>query len=262
MEVLKLIGVVIVVLGFVFKRDTIATVVVAGIATGLVAGMSPMAILNTLGSAFTSQRLATLFVLTLPVIGICERYGLKDKAVDGIRRIKYATTGKVLSLYQAIRAGAVALSVQLGGHPQFVRPLIFPMAEGAAIAAHGRLDDKTVDQIKGASAASDNLGNFFAQNVFLGAPGTLLIASTMAQQGYQEVTALAVAKWSIPVMAISLLLSFIKNFLIDRRLRTRFAGANGVGVTDTAPSSTVERKAGPESSIEANVDGDMRGPQV
>ncbi len=32
-----------------------------------------------------TQRTATLFVLTLPVIGILERYGLKDKAVDFIK---------------------------------------------------------------------------------------------------------------------------------------------------------------------------------
>lgn len=40
MEVLKLIGVLVVILGFALKRDTIATVVVAGVVTGLVAGMT------------------------------------------------------------------------------------------------------------------------------------------------------------------------------------------------------------------------------
>ena len=76
MELLKLIGVVIVVIGFILKKDTIATVVLAGLATGLVAGKTPIEILDILGKAFVSQRLATLFVLTLPVIGVCERYGL------------------------------------------------------------------------------------------------------------------------------------------------------------------------------------------
>ena len=76
MEVLKLIGVLIVVIGFAIKFDTIATVVIAGVVTGLVAQMSPMDILETLGASFISNRTATLFVLTLPCIGICERYGL------------------------------------------------------------------------------------------------------------------------------------------------------------------------------------------
>ena len=118
MEIIKLIGVVIVVIGFALKFDTIATVVIAGIATGLVAGMTPMEILTTLGTSFVSQRTATLFVLTLPAIGICERYGLKEKAIDFIRSIKNATTGRVILIYQAIRTLAAAFSVRLGGHPR------------------------------------------------------------------------------------------------------------------------------------------------
>ena len=41
MEIIKLIGVLIVVIGFILKLDTLAVVVVAGLSTGLVAGMSP-----------------------------------------------------------------------------------------------------------------------------------------------------------------------------------------------------------------------------
>ncbi|MEA4930569.1 MAG: DUF969 domain-containing protein [Anaerolineaceae bacterium] len=224
MEVLKLIGVLIVILGFALKRDTIATVVVAGLVTGLVAGMTPMEILEVLGNSFITQRTATLFVLTLPVIGICERYGLKEKAVDFIGGIKGATTGKILSIYQAIRAAAAAFSVRLGGHPQFVRPLINPMAQAASEAKYGAVDEKTVDMIKGASAASENFGNFFAQNVFMGASGTLLIVSTLVEQGYAEVTALNIAMWSIPVAVISVLLGIVKNHLLDRKLAVTLGG--------------------------------------
>ncbi len=224
MEVLKLIGVLVVILGFALKRDTIATVVVAGVVTGLVAGMTPMEILEVLGNSFITQRTATLFVLTLPIIGISERYGLKEKAVDFIGSIKGATSGKVLSIYQSIRAAAAAFSVRLGGHPQFIRPLVNPMAQAAAVAKFGEVDDKTVDVIKGASAASENYGNFFAQNVFMGASGTLLIASTMAEQGYAEVTALNVAMWSIPIAVISVLLGIAKNFLLDRKLAAKLDG--------------------------------------
>lgn len=89
-DAIKLIGIVIVIIGFALKFDTLATVVVAGIVTGLVGGMSIMDILSTLGAAFLTNRTATLFILTLPVIGICERMGLRDKAVDFIRGIKSA----------------------------------------------------------------------------------------------------------------------------------------------------------------------------
>lgn len=216
MEILKLIGVVIVVIGFAIKFDTIATVVIAGLATGLVAGMSFMDILETLGKSFITNRTATLFVLTLPVIGICERYGLKEKAIDFIRSIKNATTGRVILIYQAIRTLAAAFSVRLGGHPQFVRPVVVPMAEGAA-AKNGDIDEKVSDYVRGASAAAENYGNFFAQNCFMGASGTLLIVATLVEQGY-DVTAIQIATWSIPIAVISFLVGIVRNLTLDRQI--------------------------------------------
>ncbi|SMP40525.1 Uncharacterized membrane protein [Sphaerochaeta associata] len=217
MELLKLIGVLIVIIGFVLKKDTIATVVIAGVVTGLVAGMPFIDILNTLGKSFISQRTATLFVLTLPVIGICERYGLKDKAVDLIKKTKRATSGRIISLYLAVRALAAAFSLRLGGHPQFVRPLINPMAQAAYIAKHGQADEKTEDAIKGYSAAGENFGNFFAQNCFMGASGTLLIVSTLNEQGY-PINALQIAMMSIPIAVIAVLVGIGHNYLLDRHL--------------------------------------------
>ena len=49
-DAIKLVGIVIVIIGFALKFDTLATVVVAGIVTGLVGGMSIMDILSTLGA--------------------------------------------------------------------------------------------------------------------------------------------------------------------------------------------------------------------
>jgi uncharacterized membrane protein len=217
MEVLKLIGVLIVVVGFILKFDTIAVVVVAGIVTGFVAGMNPEEILTVLGNSFVNQRLATLFVLTLPVIGICERYGLKDKAVDFIRKMKRATSGSVASLYLIIRSVAAAFSVRLGGHPQFIRPLIEPMANAASVARYGDLSEKTADRIKGHSAASENLGNFMAQNCFMGASGTLLIVSTLTAQG-QAVDPLEIALMSVPIAVITVLVGIVYNRLFDSSL--------------------------------------------
>lgn len=54
MEILKLIGVLVVIVGLALKLDTLATVVVAGIITGFVARMSPLDILTVLGNAFIS----------------------------------------------------------------------------------------------------------------------------------------------------------------------------------------------------------------
>ena len=168
---MSLIGILIIIVGFTLKLDTIAVVVSAGIITGLVSGMGITEILNTLGTAFINNRTTCLFMLTLPVIGLCERYGLKAKAIMLIQKAKGLSTGLLLSGYTLIRETTIAMGVTLGGHPQFVRPLIYPMAEGASIAKYGELDEKDVDTIKGFSASADNFGNFFGQNVFMANAG-------------------------------------------------------------------------------------------
>ena len=226
---IRLIGVAIVVVGLVLKFDTIATVVLAGIVTGLVGGMSIMDILTTLGNSFVSQRTATLFVLTLPAIGICERYGLKEKAIDFIRSIKSATAGRVIIVYEAIRTLASAFSIRLGGHPQFVRPVVVPMAEGAAVAKYGEINDEMQDIIRGGAAGAENYGNFFAQNCFMGSSGTLLIAGFLSETlglGETGAIALEVAKWSIPVAVISMVLGVIRNIWLDKQLDNANKGGN------------------------------------
>lgn len=226
MEILKLIGVLIVIVGLILKFDTLATVVVAGLVTGLVAGMTPLEILSVLGDSFIGNRLATLFVLTLPAIGICERYGLKDKAVDFIRQMKNATTGRIVTFYQIIRTFAAAFSLRVGGHPQFIRPLINPMAQGAAIAKYGQIDEKSEDDIKGLCAASENFGNFFAQNCFMGASGTLLIVTTLTEQGI-EADALGIAMWSIPIAVISVIAGMVVNIIFDKNMDKKYADKKG-----------------------------------
>ncbi len=223
MEYLKLIGVAIVVVGFILKFDTLAVVIVAGLATGLVAGMSPMEILDTLGSSFITNRTATLFVLTLPAIGMCERWGLKDKAVDLIKSIKNATTGRLLALWQIIRTISSALSMRIGGHPQFIRPLINPMAQAAAVAQYGEIDEKDEDKIKGLAAGTENYGNFFGQNCFMGSSGTLLIVTTLVEQGY-DVTAPQIAAWSVPIAVISVVVGVIYALIWDQIFKNKYTG--------------------------------------
>lgn len=226
MELLKLIGILVVVAGFVLKWDTMATVVAAGLLTGLVAGLSPMEILNILGEAFLSNRTATLFVLTLATIGLCESNGLKDKAVDLVRTLKSATTGRVLALWQVVRTLASAFSLRIGGHPQFIRPLIYPMAQGAAVAQFGEPDEKHKDTIKGMAAATENYGNFFAQNCFMGSSGTLLIVSTLNEQGYM-VDALQIAGRSVPIAVISVVVGVVYALLFDAAMKRRYAAKGG-----------------------------------
>lgn len=218
---MAIIGILIIIIGFALKLNTIAVVITSGIVTGLVSGMSLGDVLSTLGETFVNQRAMTLFLLTLPIIGICERYGLKEKAIMMIRNAKGLSTGKLLSGYLIIREISAAASVRLGGHPQFVRPLINPMAQGAAIAKHGKIDEEDEDRIKGYSSAADNFGNFFGQNVFLGNSGVLLIAGTLESLGY-GVDTLNIAKSSIPIAVIAAILGLIQNYLLDKSLEKKY----------------------------------------
>ena len=225
---MELIGILIIIAGFTMKLDTIAVVVTAGIATGLVADMSISDILKTLGEGFMANRATCLFMLTVPIIGLCERYGLKAQAVMLIKKAKGLSTGILLSGYTFIRETTIGMGVTLGGHPQFVRPLVSPMAEGAAIAKYGKLDEKDLDKIKAYSAASDNIGNFFGQNIFMANSGILLIASTLEGLG-MNVDTLQLAKVAIPVGVIALVLWIVQTILLDRKLRKKYASRNNVG---------------------------------
>ena len=114
------------------------------------------------------------------------------------------------------------MGVTLGGHPQFVRPLIQPMAEGASIAKYGELEEKDIDRIKGFSAAADNIGNFFGQNVFMANSGVLLIVSTLETLGISA-DALKIAQASIPVAIAALILCIIKNYMLDRSFKRKYS---------------------------------------
>lgn len=225
---MELIGILIIIVGFTMKLDTIAVVVTAGIATGLVADMSVADILRTLGEGFMANRATCLFMLTVPIIGLCERYGLKAKAVTLIKKAKGLSTGILLSGYTFIREVTIGMGVTLGGHPQFVRPLVSPMAEGASIAKYGNLDEKDIDKIKAYSAASDNIGNFFGQNIFMANSGILLIASTLEGLG-MNVDTLQLSKVAIPVGVIALVLWIGQTILLDRKLKKKYTSRNNVG---------------------------------
>ena len=218
MEYLKLIGIVIIVLGFALKFDVLATVLLAGLVTGIVAGMDIPHILSILGESFVSNRLMSIFLIIFPVIAIIERYGLKERAAYLIGKIKNASAGKVLAIYMLVSTAASAFNVRIGGHVQFVRPLILPMSEAAAkVSKQSDLSENEVEELKGHAAAVENFGNFFAQNCFAAASGVVLIQGTLSM--YKEVTLPSIAMASIPVMVITVAFTFVQVFLFDRKVK-------------------------------------------
>src|SRR5690606_1615988 len=90
-------------------------VVVAGIATGLLAGIAPGDVLALIGEAFTRQRYLALFLLTLPAIGLLERHGLKERAQQWIARRRAGGRAPPPPAATCCRPGAWATSAATPG---------------------------------------------------------------------------------------------------------------------------------------------------
>ena len=219
-----LIGIVIIVVGFTLKLDVLAVVLTAGIATGIAAKMDFLEILGIIGKAFVDNRLMSILLISLPVIAVLERYGLRERSATLIEKLKNATAGRILGLYMVIRSIASALSIRIGGHVQFIRPLIYPMAEAAAKShKEQELTEKETEELKSLSAAIENYGNFFAQNIFIGASGLLLIQTTLQENGY-NVSLKQLALFSIPMGIIAIILTFIQVYIYDKKITANKGG--------------------------------------
>ncbi len=221
---IKLIGVLIILLGFTLKLDTIAVVLLAGVATGLVSSMNFMEILDVLGTAFVSTRNMTLLLLTLATVGLLERNGLRERATKCISSLQGATCGKILTLYVIIRTLASAMSLRIQGHVQFIRPLIYPMAKGAA-ERDGKLTKEFDEEVKGLANSMENFGNFYGQNIFIGSSGVLLIMGTLKEAGV-IVDVYDIAKASIPMAIITIMLASIRNLMFDKKIKTKKGDIN------------------------------------
>ncbi len=218
MELLKLAGIVIVALGFALRLNPLLVVVVAGLATGLAGGLSLHRTIELFGEYFVENRYMSLaLVLAFPVIGLLERYGLRERAEMLIRSQAHASAGRVILLYQAIREITIACGIPIGGHPGMVRPLVAPMAEGAATAQHGALDDRQRADIRAHAAAAENTGNFFAEDIFIGV-GAILLMKGFFDSVQMNVGVWDMALWGFPTAIAALVIGWWRYRALDRRL--------------------------------------------
>lgn len=148
-------GIALVVAGFALRFNPLLVVAAAAIVTGLLGGLDFAAVIAALGKAFNDNRYISVTWIVLPVIGLLERYGLQQRARSMIESIRGATLGRLLLIYLIFRQATSALGLtSVAGHAQTVRPLVAPMAEAAAIKAHGALDDGTRDKVLGMATAT------------------------------------------------------------------------------------------------------------
>lgn len=212
-----LIGVVIITVGLAFKLNTLLVILAAGVVTGLVADLPVKEILSLLGQSFTQNRYMSLFILILPMIGILERYGLRQRAEQIIQSMKKASVTKILASYLVLRKVTNAMGLNIGGHPAMVRPLIAPMTEAAAEKALPDLPKSKSQSIRALSAASENFGNFFSQLLFIGSGGILLIKGVMNDNNF-DVKLETMALWALPTALASFIVFVIFTKIVSSRL--------------------------------------------
>ena len=211
---LTLLGVLVIVLGFALRFNPLLVVIAAALVSGLAAGLSPLEVLTLFGRAFRTNRYVSVAWLVLPAIGVLERAGLKEQARATILRLKAASAGRILIAYLALRQLAAAFGLtQAAGHAQTVRPLLAPMAEAAA----EPLSDEGRERVRAMSAATDNVGLFFGEDIFLAIGSILLIVGFLDQSGI-TVEPLALSVWAIPSAIAAFVVHGTRLLLFDRGL--------------------------------------------
>ena len=213
---LPLIGIPLVVLGFALRFNPLLVVTLAGLVTGLSAGMDIGSLLETFGEKFLNSRQLASALLILPVIGLLEHYGLRERAQQWVASIRGATTGHILMLYFVVREASAAMGLlSLGGQAQTVRPLLAPMAEGAASHLHGDLPQEIRDRIAAHAAACDNVALFFGEDIFIAFGAVLLMTAFLKENGIQGIEPLSIGIWGIPTALCALLIHLFRLSRLD-----------------------------------------------
>jgi uncharacterized membrane protein len=226
-EWIVLLGVALVVIGFVARLNPLLVVAVAGTVTALLGHLTIPQVLAAFGNGFAANRTVTIWVVTLPVIGLLERYGLQEQARRLIAKLGSLTTGWFLTCYQLIRQVTAAVGLTaIGGPAQTVRPLVAPMAEGATERKHGEnLPDHVRERIKAFSASADTVGLFFGEDIFLAVGSILVITGYVDSTYHTQLEPLNLALWAIPTAVFALIIHGGRMVFLDRWIDREIAKA-------------------------------------
>jgi len=216
-----LLGVAVVVAGFVLRTNPALVVVVAGVVSGLLAGLPVPDLLALIGTKFVASRNLLVLLLTLPTIGLLERAGLREHAAAFIARMRTFTLARLLIAYLAVRQILSMLGLSgIAGHAQTVRPLLAPMAEAAAEKIDPALGAEARERVKALCAATDNTGLFFGEDVFIAFGAVLLIQGFYAQNGI-SLDPRSISLWALPTAIAAFVIQSLRAIRLQRALRRK-----------------------------------------
>jgi uncharacterized membrane protein len=222
-----LLGIAVIVAGFLLRFHPLLVILCSALVTGLAAGIDPLAILAALGKAFNEARYVSIIWIVLPAVGLLEAYGLQERARGLIGRMRGATAGRFLAFYLLLRQALSAVGLtSVAGHPQTVRPLVAPIAEAAAEGQAGAIDAETREEIRAWAAATDNVGLFFGEDIFL-AIGSILLIKGVLEQYSISLEPLQLSVWAIPTAIAAFLIHGFRLWRLDWRLGARAGQAPG-----------------------------------
>ena len=141
-----------------------------------------------------------------------------------IQRASAATAGRVLWGYQLLRGFTSMFGLSIGNHAAMVRPLIAPMAEGAALVRPGTPSRQSRDEIRAHAAAAENVGNFFSDDIFV-AIGALLLIKAFFDNAGVAVALSDLKLWSLPTALWVVLVGWWRYRRLDARLKKAAAAA-------------------------------------
>lgn len=216
---LPLIGIVVIVAGFALRFNPLLVVTSAGLITGWAVDLDWQTLIATFGEKFLNARQLASFLLILPVIALLERYGLQQRAKSWIASIKSATTTRILMVYFVVRECSAALGLlSLAGQAQTVRPLLAPMAIGAASNSYGTLPKPLQDKISAHAAACDNIAMFFGEDIFIAFGAVLLMDAFLKENGIAGIEPLHIGLWAIPTAIAALIIHCFRLARLEAQL--------------------------------------------
>jgi len=218
-----LLGVGVITLAFLIRLNPMLAVIAAAITTALAAKLPINEVLTLIGTGFVKTRnLSLIILLPLAAIGLMERHGIREKAQEFILNIKSVTVSKLLITYLLFRQLSASVGLtSLGGQPQMVRPLLSPMVEGVANAKYGKLSPATLDKLKAFCAATDNIGLFFGEDIFVAFGAVALMATFLHDAGI-DIALFDIAIWGMPTAICAFIIHSWRIYRLDKSLNEEF----------------------------------------
>jgi uncharacterized membrane protein len=215
---LILLGVAVIVVGFAIRLNPLLVVVAAALTSGWFAGLTPLEVIAAFGKAFNENRFVSTAYLVLPLVGMLERAGLRERAAAIIGGLRGVSVGRLLVGYMAFRQLTTAIGLMpIAGQAQTIRPLVAPMAEAAAEVRDGAPDDATRHAIRAMAAATDNVAVFFSEDIFV-AMGSVLLMVGFLTSSKIVLDPLRLSVWAIPTALSAFAIHAARLMLFDRRL--------------------------------------------